>query len=261
MAGSTTNLGLTKPTYSEDADIAVINTNMDTLDSKIGAVGSTSLQAQITSANQAIATLNSKITYVWTENYTYRTVSALIEALATGSLTKLNNLSIDYCLINGSMTNGNSFSGYAMKKNSTYSYGVITYGNTPYSFINNNGTVTIQEVALKSDADITSVLLTGSSNVQYATSVSVRRTGNIMTVKINGLSALPNGGYTDICTLPSGFIPAENLQYDVLAGTDNNATSLRTLRVRVETNGKLMLYNYGTQFTNTNIEITAIFIA
>jgi len=56
MAGSTTNLGLTKPTYSEDADIAVINTNMDTLDSKIGAVGSTSLQAQITSANEAMST-------------------------------------------------------------------------------------------------------------------------------------------------------------------------------------------------------------
>lgn len=56
MAGSTTNLGLTKPTYSEDADIAVINTNMDTLDSKIGTVGSTSLQAQITSANEAITT-------------------------------------------------------------------------------------------------------------------------------------------------------------------------------------------------------------
>ena len=55
MAGSTTNLGLTKPTYSEDADIAVINNNMDTLDSKIGAVGSTSLQAQITSASEAIA--------------------------------------------------------------------------------------------------------------------------------------------------------------------------------------------------------------
>lgn len=55
MAGSTTNLGLTKPTYSEDADIVVINTNMDTLDSKIGAVGSTSLQAQITSANEAIS--------------------------------------------------------------------------------------------------------------------------------------------------------------------------------------------------------------
>ena len=57
MAGSTTNLGLTKPTYSEDADIAVINTNMDTLDSKIGAVGSTSLQAQITSANEAMSKL------------------------------------------------------------------------------------------------------------------------------------------------------------------------------------------------------------
>ena len=64
MAGSTTNLGLTKPTYSEDADIAVINTNMDTLDSKIGAVGSASLQAQITSANQAIANVQNGLAYI-----------------------------------------------------------------------------------------------------------------------------------------------------------------------------------------------------
>ena len=38
MAGSTTNIGLIKPTYSEDADVAIINENMDTLDSTISAL-------------------------------------------------------------------------------------------------------------------------------------------------------------------------------------------------------------------------------
>lgn len=55
MATSTTNLGLTKPAGTDKIRIAQINGNMDILDEKIGAVGNTSLQAQITSQNEAIA--------------------------------------------------------------------------------------------------------------------------------------------------------------------------------------------------------------
>lgn len=51
MATTTTNLGLTKPAYADDADIAVINGNMDILDTKIGAVGNTDLQSQVTTLN------------------------------------------------------------------------------------------------------------------------------------------------------------------------------------------------------------------
>jgi len=59
MATSTTNLGLTKPAGTDKIRIAQINGNMDILDEKIGAVGNTSLQAQVTSQNQAIAKLDS----------------------------------------------------------------------------------------------------------------------------------------------------------------------------------------------------------
>lgn len=38
MASSTSNLGLTKPAYSEQADVAVINTNMDLIDAESGKV-------------------------------------------------------------------------------------------------------------------------------------------------------------------------------------------------------------------------------
>ena len=55
MATSTTNLGLTKPAYTDDADIADINTNMDILDAKIGAVGNTSVQNQINTTNAAVS--------------------------------------------------------------------------------------------------------------------------------------------------------------------------------------------------------------
>lgn len=47
MATTTTNLALIKPAGTDKIRIAQINSNMDTLDSKIGPVGNTSLQAQV----------------------------------------------------------------------------------------------------------------------------------------------------------------------------------------------------------------------
>lgn len=55
MAGSTTNLGLIKPLGTEKIRIAQINQNSDTLDTAIGAVGSTSLQAQVGAIEDGIA--------------------------------------------------------------------------------------------------------------------------------------------------------------------------------------------------------------
>ena len=57
MATTTTNLGLTKPAGSDKIRIAQINGNMDIIDEKVGAVGNTSLQDQISSANEAIGNL------------------------------------------------------------------------------------------------------------------------------------------------------------------------------------------------------------
>ena len=48
MATSTTNLGLIKPAGTDKIRIAQINGNMDIIDEKVGAVGNTSLQTQVT---------------------------------------------------------------------------------------------------------------------------------------------------------------------------------------------------------------------
>lgn len=64
MATTTTNLGLTKPSGTDKIRIAQINGNMDILDDKIGAVGNTSLQAQVTSQNQAIAKVQNGLAYI-----------------------------------------------------------------------------------------------------------------------------------------------------------------------------------------------------
>ena len=57
MATTTQNLGLIKPAGTDKIRIAQINSNMDTLDAKIGPVGSTPLQTQVTNAAAQIAKL------------------------------------------------------------------------------------------------------------------------------------------------------------------------------------------------------------
>lgn len=57
MATTTQNLGLIKPAGTDKIRIAQINSNMDTLDTKIGPVGSTPLQTQATNAETSISAL------------------------------------------------------------------------------------------------------------------------------------------------------------------------------------------------------------
>ena len=56
MASTTTNIGLTKPAGTDQALISAINGNMDIIDTKMGAVGNTSVQGQITALSDQIAT-------------------------------------------------------------------------------------------------------------------------------------------------------------------------------------------------------------
>jgi hypothetical protein len=55
MASYTTNLNLKKPGDSDTYDIDDFNGNMDTLDAKVGAVGNTSLQAQVTALGESVS--------------------------------------------------------------------------------------------------------------------------------------------------------------------------------------------------------------
>ena len=76
MASTTTNIGLTKPAGTDQALISAINGNMDIIDTKMGAVGNTSVQSQITSLSDQIGTLNSKINnYIKTRNSSGATVT------------------------------------------------------------------------------------------------------------------------------------------------------------------------------------------
>lgn len=58
MATTTTNLGLTKPAYTETADISVINTNMDTIDTAIK-----NLQDTVSGHTSSISSLQNSVMY------------------------------------------------------------------------------------------------------------------------------------------------------------------------------------------------------
>lgn len=68
MATSTTNLGLIKPAGTDKIRIAQINSNMDVIDTKMGAVGNTPLQTQVTNLSSNIDTLDGKITNIVASN-------------------------------------------------------------------------------------------------------------------------------------------------------------------------------------------------
>ena len=69
MANYTTNLNLKKPADSDTYDIADFNGNMDTLDAKIGAVGNTSLQSQVTTLRESVSPTLSALTPIQNQYY------------------------------------------------------------------------------------------------------------------------------------------------------------------------------------------------
>lgn len=83
MATTTQNLGLIKPAGTDKIRIAQINSNMDTIDTKIGPVGSTPLQTQATNAASSISALQNGMAIVCNGN--------THAAIASGSYAYVRN--------------------------------------------------------------------------------------------------------------------------------------------------------------------------
>ncbi len=103
MATTTSgNLALTKPTYSESADIGVINTNMDTIDSAVsGLDGALAIVATGTTAPQAISSGQ----FVLWRNALYKATTAIASGatLSTSNLTAVSGGGLN--ALNSSLTN------------------------------------------------------------------------------------------------------------------------------------------------------------
>ena len=99
MATSTTNFGLTKPAYNESADVAVINTNMDTVDEVMGKNQNLAKGAQGAIAIVADGDTHVAITagqYVYVRNNTH--------SLAEGLYTASSNVSANANITSSNMT-------------------------------------------------------------------------------------------------------------------------------------------------------------
>lgn len=90
MATTTTNLGLTKPDYTDAADIAVINTNMDTVDTAITATKSD--LGIVEDGNTATHSITAGQYVIWKGNlYTASSAIATGTTLSTSNLTAVSN--------------------------------------------------------------------------------------------------------------------------------------------------------------------------
>lgn len=90
MATTTTNLGLTKPDYTDAADIAVINTNMDTVDTAITATKSD--LGIVEDGNTATHSITAGQYVIWKGNlYTASSAIAIGTTLSTSNLTAVSN--------------------------------------------------------------------------------------------------------------------------------------------------------------------------
>ena len=148
MAGSTTNIGLIKPTYSEDADVAIINENMDTLDSTISALDN---GLAIVSNNNTHGAITAG-QYVYVRNhgslaegmYTANSNIAANAALSSSNLTAvtgggLNDLAGDISALNSKLTDPTKIyltdviSGVSVINNDTYQIGKLLISNVRFT--------------------------------------------------------------------------------------------------------------------------------
>ena len=97
MATTTTNLGLTKPDYTDAADIAVINTNMDTVDAAITAANTNITATKsdlgiVEDGNTATHSITAGQYVIWKGNlYTASSAIATGTTLSTSNLTAVSN--------------------------------------------------------------------------------------------------------------------------------------------------------------------------
>lgn len=98
------------------------------------------------------------------------------------------------------------------------------------------------------------------TNLNYVNSVTFTEKAGVVIAQFDGFAALPNGGWTNICTIPSGFVPSGNINIDVVQNTDDQCSGFQVLRFRVNTNGYMQVYNYGGALTHANAHATISYI-
>ena len=212
MAGSTTNIGLKKPTYSEDADVAIINENMDTLDSTISALDN---GLAIVSNNNTHGAITAG-QYVYVRNhgslaegmYTANSNIAANATLSSSNLTaassgSLNKLNSDINTLNSKITTASIATGItgvdAYKAGNVVTLNIATNASistTTAAWIN-IGTLPVD----LRPSDIISFIVfdnssAGNSRGNIALPARVRANGDVDVFLFANESAIPYGTVT-----------------------------------------------------------------
>ena len=86
----------------------------------------------------------------------------------------------------------------------------------------------------------TNVATTGYSS----SGIDLIKAGKAVQFNITGVDTLPAGGWTQIATIPSGYRPKTSFRWDI------KARSGQDIRFRIDDDGKVYLYNYGTAISS-----------
>lgn len=144
MATQTSNLGLTKPAYSETADIADINNNMDKVDAAVNGVQNG--MAILANGNVHSAVTSGQYVYVRNHGtlaeglYTATTNISTNATLSTSNLTAvpnngaLNTLRDDVTSLNSNKANKSLFANYVDITATTSNSGSINFSTTTPGF-------------------------------------------------------------------------------------------------------------------------------
>lgn len=132
--------------------------------------------------------------------------------------------------------------------------GATFTSGTNYEVVTAGGLNSINDKIVTQSATVAKA----NANYTYG-NVTFEKTSNYVRVMIEGFVSLPTQGYTNICSIPSGFAPSGTKYFDVIIGTDESGANLRILRFKINTT-TLSVYNYSTELTNANAQPIVTYI-
>ena len=218
MATQTTNLSLTKPAYTDAADIAVINTNMDTIDSAVvNADASMAIVVNGDTASQAVASGD----YAFVINNTHGLASGLYKN-KTKNAFPVSGGTADSTVFDA-VTNGgfNALNGN-ISKPIVVSLDSVT--NTSGSYSHTTSITGVTATMKPIDIEV------GDSTI-FKDKVSVMVTDNAITLSCNNVVGGPSTvsvTLVEMGTLATAGLAVTSTEFDILANRIGSLSSLTT---------------------------------
>lgn len=218
MATQTTNLSLTKPAYTDAADIAVINTNMDTIDSAVvNADASMAIVVNGDTASQAVASGD----YAFVINNTHGLASGLYKN-KTKNAFPVSGGTADSTVFDA-VTNGgfNALNGN-ISKPIVVSLDSVT--NTSGSYSHTTSITGVTATMKPIDIEV------GDSTI-FKDKVSVMCTDNAITLSCNSVEGGPSTvsvTLVEMGTLATAGLAVTSTEFDILANRIGSLSSLTT---------------------------------